>query len=244
MSLAQSPQSGERHGALPELILLPGSLCDDDLWRDQVTGLADAAYCRVADLTRGETIEELARTVLREARPTFALAGFSFGGYVAQEIARQAPQRIERLALLDTSICADTPQRFAMRRSLADAARTPGAFQGMADRMLPTFIDPARLWDADLVGRIKAMTKRLGRDVLLRQNAMSRRDGEAVMRILTCPVLLVCGKNDALTPLSEHRELAAMIETARLCVIPGSGHMTPMEKPEAVTAALRAWLTR
>ncbi len=231
----------EHSRPLPELILLPGFLCDEELWRDQVTGLADVAHCRVADLTRGETIEDLARNVLHEARPTFALAGFSFGGYVAQEIARQAPERIERLALLDTSIRADPPERAAMRQSLTEAARLPGAFQGITDRMLPTFIDPARLSDNELVGRIKAMVKRLGRDVFLRQNAIPRRDGEAVMRSLTCPVLVVCGENDMLTPLSEHRELACMIE-AQMCVIPGSGHMTPMEKPEAVTAALRAWL--
>src|SRR3954465_6662402 len=88
----------------PQLVLLPGLLCDTDLWRDQIGGLSDLADCHVADLTRGETLSELAQTVLAEAAPSFALAGFSLGGYVAQEIARQAPDRIERLALIDTSI--------------------------------------------------------------------------------------------------------------------------------------------
>lgn len=227
----------------PELILLPGLLCDDELWRDQLAGLADVAVCRVADLTAGRTIEELAQRILADARPRFALAGFSFGGYVAQEILRQAPERVERLALLDTSIRADTPERAAVRRLLAQAAAAPGAFRGVSDRVLGSFIDPARLADEALVGRIKTMTARLGREVFLRQNAMARRDGETVLRGLTCPVLVLCGENDTLTPLTEHLALAEMIGTARLQVIEGSGHLAPMEQPEAVTAALRAWLS-
>jgi len=234
-----SASSRERR---PELILLPGLLCDDELWRDQLIGLADAAVCRVADLTVGRTIEELAQRVLAAAPPSFALAGFSFGGYVAQEIARQAPVRVERLALLGTSIRPDTPERAAVRRSLADAAAAPAAFRGISDRLLRSFVDPARLGDEALVGRIRAMTTRLGRDVFLRQNAMVRRDGEAVLRGLACPLLVACGENDTLTPLAQHRALAAMIATARLCVIEGSGHLAPMEQPDAVTAALRAWL--
>ena len=108
-----------------DLILLPGFLCDADLWRDQVAGLADLVRCQVADLTRGDSIAELARQTLALAPPRFALAGFSFGGYVAQEILRQAPQRVERLALLDTSVDADTPERAKLRRTLSDAARCP-----------------------------------------------------------------------------------------------------------------------
>src|SRR4051812_27286355 len=95
---------------LPQLILLPGLLNDAELWRDQVSGLADVARCRVADLTHGESLRELAEQVLADAEPTFALAGFSMGGYVAQEIARIAPERIARLALIDTAIRADTPE--------------------------------------------------------------------------------------------------------------------------------------
>src|SRR3954462_9012381 len=101
----------------PQLILLPGLLCDADLWRDQIAGLSDLANCHVADLTRGETLSKLAETVLAEAAPTFALAGFSLGGYAAQEITRQAPDRIERLALIDTSIRPDSPERTGARRS-------------------------------------------------------------------------------------------------------------------------------
>src|SRR5688572_7400525 len=93
------------------LILIPGLLNDADLWRDQVLGLSGMATCQVADITKGTTLRELAEGVLADALERFALAGFSLGGYVAQEVARIAPERITRLALLDTSIRPDTPER-------------------------------------------------------------------------------------------------------------------------------------
>jgi pimeloyl-ACP methyl ester carboxylesterase len=226
----------------PQLVLLPGLLCDADLWRDQIGGLSDLADCHVADLTRGETLSELAQTVLAEAAPSFALAGFSLGGYVAQEIARQAPDRIERLAFIDTSIRPDSLERAAARRSLIAAARLPGQFKGITDRMLPTYVHPSRLSDRDLIGRIRAMNERLGRDVFIRQNALDRPDGEAALRSLDCPVLIICGEQDALTPLSDHQDMAAMIPQAHLVIVKESGHMTPMERPRAVTEALRQWL--
>ena len=229
---------------MPQLILLPGLLNDAELWRDQIAGLAGIADCYVPDLTRGETLEALAGQVLAEASPRFALAGFSFGGYVAQEIARQAPERIERLALLDTAIRVDTPERAAFRRGLTRAARLPGTFQGITDRMLASYIDRSRLADTELTGRIKTMTQRLGREVFIRQNEVERGDGEDVLRGLACPILVLCGERDQITPLADMREIAALSPHAELVVVPGSGHLTPMERPDAVNAALRDWLAR
>jgi pimeloyl-ACP methyl ester carboxylesterase len=230
--------------AIPQLVLLPGLLNDAELWRDQIAGLSDVARCHVADLTQGETLPGLAEGVLEEAAETFALAGFSFGGYVAQEIVRLAPQRVERLALLDTSIRPDTPERAEIRRSVGQAALVPGRFGGLTDRMLPAYIDHSRLNDRDLIERIQAMTRRLGRDVFVRQNAIDRPDGWAVLRTLACPALILCGENDAITSPGSHREMAALIPGAQLVIVPGSGHLTPMEKPDAVTRALREWLVR
>jgi pimeloyl-ACP methyl ester carboxylesterase len=226
-----------------DLILLPGLLCDDELWRDQLMALKSSVRCKVADLTRQTTIEALAAEVLASAPATFALAGFSFGGFVAQEIVRRAPHRVERLALLDTSIRSDTDERRASRKALLQAANMPGAFKGIADRLLPTFIHPDRLSDVDLVDRIKAMTLRLGREVFLRQSAMERFDGEQALRTLTCPILILCGEQDVLTPLASHQDMVNGLPHARLIVIASSGHMTPMEQPDAVSSALRDWLT-
>jgi pimeloyl-ACP methyl ester carboxylesterase len=230
--------------ALPQLILLPGLLNDAELWRDQVGGLADAARCQVADLTRGESLRELAQQVLADAEPTFALAGFSMGGYVAQEIARIAPERIERLALIDTAIRADTPERAAQRRAVNAAASHEGAFLGVADRLMASYVDASRLDDKDLTGRIQAMTQRLGREVFLRQNGLAREDGAAALRALRCPIVIICGEHDAITPLAGQHEMAHAIGCSHMVIIPNAGHMTPMEAPEAVNAALRRWLAR
>jgi pimeloyl-ACP methyl ester carboxylesterase len=229
---------------LPQLILLPGLLNDAELWRDQINGLADVARPVVADLSRGETLEALARSVLDIAEPSFALAGFSMGGYVAQEIARIAPLRIERLALLDTSIRADSPERAARRRALTEAARRPGAFLGISHAILKSYIDPSRLDDADLTGRIIAMTQRLGREVFIRQNSLERSDGEAALKALRVPLLIICGETDQITPVAGHRAMAATLDGAHLVVVPGAGHMTPMEAPRPVNGALRHWLQR
>jgi len=229
---------------LPQLILLPGLLNDAELWRDQIAGLADVARPYVPDLTRGETIRELAQSVLDEAEPTFALAGFSMGGYVAQEIARIAPQRIARLALLDTSIRVDPPERAARRRALTEAARKPGAFLGISHAILKSYIDPSRLSDAELTGRITAMTLRLGREVFIRQNSLPREDGEAALRALRVPLLILCGETDQITPAAGHRAMAEAIGCSHLLVIPKAGHMTPMEAPGPVNGALRHWLSR
>jgi pimeloyl-ACP methyl ester carboxylesterase len=230
--------------ALPQLILLPGLLNDAELWRDQVGGLADAARCQVADLTRGESLRELAQQVLAEAEPTFALAGFSMGGYVAQEIARIAPERIERLALIDTAIRADTPERAAQRRAVNAAASHEGAFLGVADRLMASYVDASRLDDKNLTGRIQAMTQRLGREVFLRQNGLAREDGAAALRALRCPIVIICGEHDAITPLAGQHEMAHAIGCLHMVIIPNAGHMTPMEAPDAVNAALRRWLAR
>jgi pimeloyl-ACP methyl ester carboxylesterase len=229
---------------LPQLILLPGLLNDAELWRDQISGLSDVVRCHVPDLTQGETLRALAETVLADAEPTFALAGFSMGGYVAQEIARIAPERIERLALLDTSIRVDTTDRAARRKALNDAARRPGEFIGISEAILKSYVDPSHLDDADLTGRIIAMTQRLGREVFLRQNSLEREDGEAALKALRVPLTIICGETDQITPAAGHRQMAKAIGCSHLLVIPKTGHMTPMEAPGPVNGALRHWLGR
>ena len=228
----------------PQLILRPGLLNDAELWRDQVSGLADVARCQVPDLTPFGTLPEMAASVLAQAEPTFALAGFSMGGYVAQEIARIAPERIERLALLDTAIRIDTPERAAQRKALNKAAAKGGTFLGIGQAIMKSYVDASRLDDADLTGRIVEMTQRLGREVFLRQNSLEREDGQAALRALRCPIVIICGENDAITPLAGQREMARAIGCSHLVVIPKAGHMTPMETPGAVNGALRHWLAR
>lgn len=224
------------------LVLIPGLLNDAELWRDQIADLSDIAACQVADITRGSTLEELARSVLNLSPPSFALAGFSLGGYVAVEMVRLAPRRIERLALLDTSIRADTLERRARRQAVNAAAMAPGRFHGFGEGLLATYLAASNLKDQSIVARIRGMTSRLGSEVFLRQNSIERKDGAEVLRSLTCPVLIVCGEHDVRTPFSDHQAMARLPQHCELVSIPAAGHMTPIENPVAVSAALRKWI--
>lgn len=228
----------------PSLVLIPGLLNDAELWRDQVAALEGEVDCIVADITKGDDLETLAQQVLDRAPARFALAGFSLGGYVAVEMARRAPERIERLALLDTSISPDSPERSRIRRQLEEKAGMPGRFHGFGNQLLRNYLSAGNIDDAAIVARIRAMTERLGPETFIRQSRIPRKDGAGVLAALTCPVLILCGEEDALTPPSEHVAMAALVPHARLVTIPGSGHMTPLEAPGAVTAALLEWLGR
>jgi pimeloyl-ACP methyl ester carboxylesterase len=225
------------------LLLLPGLLCDAALWRPQMNGLADIAAMRVCDLTRHDSLPAMAAAVLADAPEYFALAGLSMGGYVAQEIMRRAPNRVLRLALLDTSARADSPEQTARRRGLIALAET-GEFKGVTPRLLPLFIHPDRLGEAELVAIVTQMAGRVGRDAFLRQQKaiMGRPDGRSDLARIACPTVVLCGREDVLTPVAVHEEIAAAIPEARLEIIGHCGHLSTLEAPEAVNAALRDWL--
>ncbi len=225
------------------LVLLPGLLCDATLWRHQVDALADLARITVADLTRHDNVAHMAQAVLAEAPETFALVGFSMGGYVAQRIIRSAPHRVSRLALMDTAARPSTPEYMKDRRAYLELARR-GQFKGVTRRLLRLFIHPDRMDDAELTMTILEMNQRAGMEVFFRQQEaiLNRPDGSADLARIACPTLVLCGRQDQLTPLDRHREMADAIPGATLVVIEDCGHMSTLERPEAVTAALRAWL--
>ena len=226
-----------------DLLLLPGLLNDEALWSAQVQALSGQVRCHVGDLTTADTLEGVAAAVLAQAPPRFALAGFSLGGYVAQQILRVAPERVERLALLDTSIRADTPQRSAQREALARGARVPGTFHGFGEKLMRSYVAPSRLQDHVLLERIRVMTSRLGAQVFARQSLLERRDGSDVLRAWDArPLLLLCGADDAITPPAQLREMLALVPAARYVEIPDCGHLSPLERPDAVSDALRTWL--
>jgi pimeloyl-ACP methyl ester carboxylesterase len=226
------------------LVLLPGLLCDDALWRHQLETLGDLAEMTVADLTGDNSVSGMAASVLRKAPDSFCLAGLSMGGYVAQEIMRQAPDRVRRLALLDTSYLADTQEQKDRRQALLRMAEQ-GEFKGVTDRLLPVLIHADRLEDEALTGVVKDMAKRVGKEAFLRQQTaiMNRPDGTHDLGLITsCPTVVVCGRQDALTPYDLHLRMAARIPGARFVVIEESGHLSPLERPQAVSAVLRYWL--
>jgi pimeloyl-ACP methyl ester carboxylesterase len=226
------------------LVLVPGLLCTRALWEAQLTGLADIAQMTVADHTRHDTMTGIAESILAAAPHRFALAGLSMGGYIAFEVMRLAPERVTRLALLDTGSRADTPERSAMRRELIAAAERDGT-RTVQERLLPVLIHKERVTDKPLVEAVLKMGHDTGVDAFRRQQMalIGRYDSRPMLASITCPTLVLIGREDALTPLELSQEMAAGIPKAKLEIVAYCGHLSTMERPQQVNSALRSWLT-
>lgn len=226
------------------LVLIPGLLLTDDFWREQIARLSDVAQCIVPSCHYDmDNFSDMARAILAEAPETFALCGLSMGGYVAQEIMRQAPQRVTRITLMDTSSRADTPEQTERRRALIKLGQI-GRFRGVTPQLLPVLLHPDNLSNTAMTDRLVAMAEQIGRDGFIRQQSaiIARPDGREDLKAYRLPALVLCGRQDALTPLELHEEMAALIPGAKLKVIEHCGHLPPMEKPDETAAALREWL--
>jgi len=189
---------------------------------------------------------DIAGRLLRAAPfETFALAGLSMGGYVAFEVMRQAPERVIGLALLDTSARADTPEQSRSRMEFISLAER-GRFLGVTDALLPRLVHPSRLRDRELVETIKQMAKNVGKEAFIRQERaiMSRPDSWPLLRKIACPTVVLCGRQDVLTPLERHEEIAEAVSGATLEIIENCGHLSTLERPVEVGAALKRWLDR
>ena len=226
------------------LVLLPGLLCDERLFAPQLPALTAETDVTVADLTRDGTIAAMAERVLAGAPPRFALAGLSMGGYVALEILRRAPERVAKLALLDTQARADTEEARSRRRGLMQLAEK-GEFKGVSLRLMPFFIHRDRLGDRELTGTVQAMAESVGREGFLRQQAaiMARPDSRPDLPAIACPTLVLAGREDAVTPPERQHEMATAIPDATLVLLPRCGHMAPLERPGAVARQLLLWLS-
>ena len=227
------------------LLLIPGLLCDSLLWAPQIQALSDIADCWVPSPTNHETIKGIAQELLeRSPFEIFALAGLSMGGYVALEIMRQAPARVRKLALLDTNARADTPLQTERRRDLVSLAQR-GKFDEIIKILLPGLVNRARSYDPQILGTIRTMARNVGLDAFYRQETaiIHRIDSRPFLRDITCQTLILCGRQDAMTPPDLHEEIARGIPVATQVVIENCGHLSTIEQPEEVSLALRHWLT-
>ncbi|MBC7905946.1 MAG: alpha/beta fold hydrolase [Rhodospirillaceae bacterium] len=225
------------------LVLLPGLLNDHRLWAHQAGALADMVQVSVADLTQDDSLAAMAERMLATAPPRFALAGLSMGGYVALEIMRKAPERVERLALLDTTARSDTPEQ-TQRRTDAVAIARSGGFDKIMPTMLPNLLHPDHLALERIAGLAKDMARAVGVDAFARQqNAiMHRPDSRPGLPRIACPTLVLVGRDDALTPVNRAEEMAELIPDARLVLVEQCGHLSALEQPQAVSAVMRYWL--
>jgi pimeloyl-ACP methyl ester carboxylesterase len=224
-------------------VLVPGLLVTAGLYRAQIPALWRFGPVMVADHTRDNSMPAIARRILADAPPRFALAGLSMGGYVCLEIMRQAPERVDRLALLDTTARPDEPEITERRRRQIELARG-GRFGDLADLQLPLLVHPSRMEDDELPDLVRRMADETGVDAFVREQTaiIGRADSRPDLAAIACPTLVLVGADDALVPPENSIELAEGIAGARLVIVAECGHLSPLERPDEVTAAMVEWL--
>jgi pimeloyl-ACP methyl ester carboxylesterase len=238
----------QHRGVKKSLLLVPGLLCDDAVWAYQAAALADIADVRVANNGDTDSLGALAESIIAQAPPRFALAGHSMGGRIALEVARRAPGRLLGLALLDTGYEELAPgqageREAAGRYALLEMA-SRGGMRAMARTWLQGMVHSPRLTDEKLVEPILQMFERRTPDLFALQikALLERPDATSVLATLELPTLVLCGREDTWAPPSRHEVMAKMIRHSTLEVIPDCGHMSTLERPQAVNQAFRRWL--
>lgn len=224
-------------------VLIPGLLCTAEVFAPQIPALWPFGPVHVASTLEGATISEVAQSILDSAPPRFRLAGISMGGYISLEIMRQAPERVERLALLDTAARPDTPEQSLHRREQVKRART-GSFVDFVEESFSLILHPSRRTDPTLRDVNVRMGLTVGLEGFARQTevAISRPDSRPDLAGIRIPALVLVGDADPLTPPDRSEELVSGIRDAKLVVVPECGHGSTLERPEAVSRALIDWV--
>lgn len=225
------------------LVLIPGMACDMGLFETQIKALGRDRAVTIAPPALGERMEEIASELLSQLPQKFALVGHDFGGCVAMELLRRAPERVQRVALISCTPLADTPQQSAEREPMLVKLRAGRVEEALREAMPADCLapGPGRL---EALNRYLAMGMDLGPEIVTKQlrAIQRRRDQQATLRKIRAPALVLCGAQDTLTPPKRHEFMAELIPHCRLAVIEEAGHLLPIEAPEAVTAELRDWL--
>lgn len=223
---------------------------DARVWGPLLSALAGGREVHVAPTHLHDSITASARDAVAAMPPgPFAVAGFSLGGYVAQEVCRQARDRIAGLGLVDTGARADTEEarqvRLRMIRAVEEGADS-AAFHQVAEGFAGRIVHPSRLQDRELLGLLFDMASRVGSAGFVKQQraAMGRADTRGLLPRLQVPALVVCGREDQVTPLALSQEMASLLPHAELVAVDEAGHMSILEQPAAVVAAMLRWLDR
>jgi pimeloyl-ACP methyl ester carboxylesterase len=225
------------------IVLVPGLNCSARLYAEQIPALWGFGPVTIADHRRDDSVAAIAAHILATAPPRFALVGLSMGGYVAFAIAREAPERVARLALLDTSARPDTAEQSERRRGLIALAEG-GQFSKLPDLLFPVFVHRDRQGDETLRAILHTMAEETGPQAFVRQQRaiMTRPDSRPLLTSVRCPTLVLVGDGDEPTPPALSEEIAAGIAGSRLVVVPDCGHLSTLERPQTVNQALVEWL--
>ena len=225
------------------LVLLPGMMCDARLFHPQIELFSSNRSLMVMELKGKKTMIGLAKSVLERAPERFALAGLSMGGIVAMEIIRQEPDRVTRLALMDTNPLADPPEKAAQRKSQINRVMAGALRSVMRDEIKPNYLCHASK-SHDILKICMDMAQDLGPKVFQDQSSalQNRPDQCNTLQLVNVPSLVLCGENDQLCPVSRHILMHDLINGSRLEIIPRAGHLPTLEQPELTNRKLKEWL--
>ena len=225
------------------ILLVPGVVCSPRIFSPVVPALWRFGPVTVANHIRDDNMGAIARRILAEAPPRFALAGHSMGGYIAFEILRQAPERVAKLALMNTQARPDTPEATTRRRGLVARAQN-GDYRGVLDELFSGFVHPSRLGDASLRQLVHDMGDDVGPEAFVRQQTavISRPDSRPSLAWIKCPTLVLTGDQDNSVPNAQSVEMANGIPGAKLVILPDCGHLPQLELPQATADVLVEWM--
>ena len=236
-------RAADAEAAITPLVLIPGLACTAEMFVPQITALSPHRPVTVASTLEGDSMAQMAAAILRDAPPRFAVGGISMGGYIAFEIMRQAPDRVERLALLDTTARPDAPEQTAQRQTLIARAED-GQLETIMREIAPRLLHPLHKGDQTLIEVQVRMGLDVGAAGFVRQQRaiIGRPDSRPDLPGIRVPTLVLVGDRDPLTPPIRAREMADALPDAQLVIVPGCGHASTLEQPDAVNAALLEWL--
>ncbi|ARQ03181.1 alpha/beta hydrolase [Pseudorhodoplanes sinuspersici] len=225
------------------IVLIPGLACTARLYTGQMPALGTFGPITVADHRRADHVDTIARQILDNAPRRFALAGLSMGGYIALAIMRIAPERVAKLALLDTGSRSDTPEQTERRKAQIAMAQN-GQLEAINDILWPLLVHAERKDDAALKAVVTEMSLMSGAEAFVRQQQaiMTRPDSRPFLPAITCPTLVLVGDGDQLTPPHLAEEMASLIPGSRHVVVRNCGHLSTLEQPEFVTKTLMEWM--
>lgn len=220
------------------LVLLSGLLSDDFLWQHQASHLDDIATIYMISSSQ-DTPQKMVEAILDKAPPRFALAGHSMGGWLCLEVIKAAPSRVSQLCLLNTTCRMDSEEKRKNRQKMVQEVKQ-GRFQEVVKELVEKLV-----FNSMVKNDVEKMFLRAGEDVFIRQeeSMIARSECVSLLAKIACPTLVVHASQDKLFSLDEQKELINQIQTAKLAIVDDSGHMSPLERPQAITSLLRFWLT-
>lgn len=228
---------------MQNLILIPGLLNDERLWKYQLKALSGQARIIIPEIKGYSDIKAQARHILEKAPENFALAGLSMGGYIAMEMLKQEPMRINKVAFLDTTWLIDEEEKRKQREDMINLS-AHGRFEGVTSLILKQILAHKNLENHQLIDEIKDMAKKIGQKTFVHQQRLilSRTSSMEIFSTIQVPALCLVGAEDKITPPSVMKEMANALPKGYYCEIANAGHLPPLEQPNAVNAAMQIWM--